>query len=993
VGPSCLYVDAEPFSWKCFAGIPRYTARLALALSSRLPVRFFSEGKELLPPRHLGWSQDQDLANWARRIWRGRRERLGTPPPDCIAVYGSKRPAERRFPYEVSILHDFCPVVVPWAFPDNEREGFVKFLTRDILAADLVIAVSHSTESDAIRFSPLDPGRIIVVSSGPSLCVETHRHPARVERSDRIGLVVSTIEPRKNAPFLFDWFQRSTVLPPAMELWWVGKLGWMTSRSQLRRMAHPAGGRRVRLLGNVTDAQLCRLYRKAGWSIYPSHYEGFGFPILDSLRHGTPVLSSRTSSMGEFDHPGVFFFDPNDPATVDLAWQRFQGSQASTISRDRLDGLYNWDNVARAILDVYARARGSRLRLTAIGRDERQPLLGPATVSPRDGSRSAEQQTGMRIGIEMFGTQTFGDQTSEGRYACGLVAALLSRNTDHHYVLYVRDGLPTDELPAAPHAVVHLLRPDASRGETTLTHIIDRLAVTNPDGLDLLVLLSPLERAPGFDLPPKPLSGLKMVAVVRDLLPLMFQDDGLSSPEAADRWRRYRRGLDRLRGYDALLVISEATRCDLTSLLGLPGDRVAAIGPASDVRLFVPDRAEPMTVESSAALLGLGITRPFVFSTGSVEYHDNLWVLIDAFAMLPFECRQRLQLVLGYSLSGADRDRVREYARNRGVLDHVVITGTVADSTQRILYQRCAAFVSTATHDGFNLPVLEAMLCAAVVIACDRSPQSEIAGDAGLHYDSASASELASQLLCTLEKSDRVSALRNRAVLWARDVRWEETADRVLQGLNRALDRQPPRRSHTERRHFPRNRIAFFSPLPPLRTSISEHSVRLLDELKQRYMIDVYHDDGYLPYVAFQALDIGCFDYRLFERRVTVMGYHAILYQMGNSRYLDYMYGILMHNPGIVTLHAPHLATPAGRMLERATAVIALDAFEGGEALRQTADWYHVGGEFGWPRLADLYEEIIERTVAARCRLPADPISNLQELQLPGSAQWLQPES
>ena len=354
---SCIYIDAHCFSEPCFAGIPRHAARLSLALAAHVPVRFFHEDQELLLPRRLSWSQDQDLEHWGRRIWRGRRQSLGTPPADCIGLYCSARPSRRIFPYEVSILHDYCPMVVPWAFPDDARDRFVKFLTEGILASDVVLSVSHSTKADAAWFSSLDPERIVVAPSGPSLCVGTHRHRGRVARSDRIGLVVSTIEPRKNAGFLFDWFQKTTLLPPDMELWWVGKLGWMTSRAEIQRMAHPAGGRRVRFLGNVSDARLCRLYQKAGWSIYPSRYEGFGFPILDSLRHGTPVLSSCTSSMGEFDNPGVFFFDPQVPATVDLAWQRLQAAKPVTIPRARLDDLYNWDLVARALLEAHARNR------------------------------------------------------------------------------------------------------------------------------------------------------------------------------------------------------------------------------------------------------------------------------------------------------------------------------------------------------------------------------------------------------------------------------------------------------------------------------------------------------------------------------------------------------------------------------------------------------------------------------------------------------------
>ena len=228
--PSCIYVDALPFSHPLFAGIPRFTARLSLALAARVPVRFFYEGQELMLPRRLSWSQDQDLEHWGRKIWKGKRRPLETPPADCIGLYCSARSGRRIFPYEVSILHDLCPIVVSWAFTDAVRKGFVKFLTEYLPASDIVLADSHSTKADAAWFSALKPERIVVASPGPSLCVESHRHRGRVARSDRIGLVVSTIEPRKNAGFLFDWFQKTTLLPRDMELWWVGRLGWMISR-------------------------------------------------------------------------------------------------------------------------------------------------------------------------------------------------------------------------------------------------------------------------------------------------------------------------------------------------------------------------------------------------------------------------------------------------------------------------------------------------------------------------------------------------------------------------------------------------------------------------------------------------------------------------------------------------------------------------------------------------------------------------------------------
>ena len=100
-------------------------------------------------------------------------------------------------------------------------------------------------------------------------------------------------------------------------------------------------GRRVRFLGVVSDARLCRLYRTAGWSIYPSLYEGFGFPVLDALRHGTPVLASGNSSLREFRVPGLHLFDPCDAATVDDAWQALRRDRPVEIPRGPLDRRYS----------------------------------------------------------------------------------------------------------------------------------------------------------------------------------------------------------------------------------------------------------------------------------------------------------------------------------------------------------------------------------------------------------------------------------------------------------------------------------------------------------------------------------------------------------------------------------------------------------------------------------------------------------------------------
>jgi len=355
-----VYFDANPLSDRHLTGIGRYAARLALAMAARRPVRFFAGAREVIPPSGLDWSPDQDLGAWARRLTRGARTPLGTPPPGSVGVWPLLRPVGRTFDREVSIVHDLTPLLLPRTHREATRSHFQGLCSKAIGSSDVALAVSDSTAADAAWLAAIDPARIVVAHSGPSLCVGRHAHPGGAARRPDVGLVVSTLEPRKNPEFLADWFHTTAALPARAELWWVGSIGWITARRDLKQFERKAGSdRRIRFLGVVSDRALCRLYRTAAWSAYPSLYEGFGFPVLDSLRHGTPVLASGNSSIREFRSPGLHLFDPADGSTLDRAYLAMRAEPGVEIPRGPLDQSYSWDNVAGRLLEACARASGS----------------------------------------------------------------------------------------------------------------------------------------------------------------------------------------------------------------------------------------------------------------------------------------------------------------------------------------------------------------------------------------------------------------------------------------------------------------------------------------------------------------------------------------------------------------------------------------------------------------------------------------------------------
>ncbi len=224
------------------------------------------------------------------------------------------------------------PLVVHFAHEPKTQSQFQFHVAESLHSSDAALATSHSTKADAGWLSAFPQDRIVVVHSGPSQCVLRHLYDRHVSRRSNVGLMVSTLEPGENAHFVIDWFRSSSLVPDDSELWWVGRIGWLKLHRVRHEFQRGHKRRRIRFLGAVSDQQLCKLYQTVGWAVHPSLYEGFGFPVLDSLRHGVPVLSSCNSSLREFAHPGVHFFDPRDAATLDRAWTECRAAGRNLVS-------------------------------------------------------------------------------------------------------------------------------------------------------------------------------------------------------------------------------------------------------------------------------------------------------------------------------------------------------------------------------------------------------------------------------------------------------------------------------------------------------------------------------------------------------------------------------------------------------------------------------------------------------------------------------------
>jgi alpha-1,3-rhamnosyl/mannosyltransferase len=218
-----------------------------------------------------------------------------------------------RIPFAL-VVHDLVPFDRSTGLPLREVLRQRATMGRAIARAAAVVCVSETTRNELVERWPEAGSKSSVVLHGadPRYRPEAGDGDAQALRRHGLDgpylLSVGTIEPRKNLPRLIEAF---TSLPAQARgehrLALAGAVGWGEDET-LRAAAGGAG--LVRPLGHVPEDDLPALYRGATALCYPSLREGFGLPVLEAMRSGTPVLTSAVSSLPEVAGDAAEYADP-----------------------------------------------------------------------------------------------------------------------------------------------------------------------------------------------------------------------------------------------------------------------------------------------------------------------------------------------------------------------------------------------------------------------------------------------------------------------------------------------------------------------------------------------------------------------------------------------------------------------------------------------------------------------------------------------------------
>lgn len=354
------------------AGIGRYTRVLAdsmpalLAPGERLRL-FYCDFRRRAPKEPVPGAEARAV-RWApgavlQKAWTW----LGVPPFDWLSgradVFHFTNFVSRPVRHGASIVtvHDMSFERFPQFAEARNLRYLHHGVARSVGEADAVVTISEFSKREIEAYYPKTRGKVTVTYPGIASDFAPASPEAVQSIREKLGLTrpflltVGTVEPRKNLAFLVDVFER--LAPEGYDLVIAGAPGWRCEPI-FERFADTKFPRQLHYVRFVPDGGLAALYTAASLYVIPSHYEGFGFPPLEAMACGTPVLSSAGGSLPEVLGDAARVLDTADAdAWAQAALELLREDEAARAVR-REHGLrrarfFTWERCVQETLALY----------------------------------------------------------------------------------------------------------------------------------------------------------------------------------------------------------------------------------------------------------------------------------------------------------------------------------------------------------------------------------------------------------------------------------------------------------------------------------------------------------------------------------------------------------------------------------------------------------------------------------------------------------------
>ena len=528
------------------------------------------------------------------------------------------------------------------------------------------------------------------------------------------------------------------------------------------------------------------------------------------------------------------------------------------------------------------------------------------------------RRSSMRLLIDMQATQTPGSaHRGVGRYSSALfggirataddadVRALVSEDQAHPADLGDFPVNRTLRLPALPDWSSGRKFRGGQQDDLDALAYMARVAPLSPDVIHVSHAFEGLGQRVALPTRAAMAPGQILSTTLYDLIPLVFPEHYFQD-ETFRLW--YRQRLAWMRDADLLLAISEASRQDAITRMGVEPWRVVTIGGGISDH-FKPFKGSAAKREKDKKLLArrYGLKLRFAVYTGGDDFRKNIAGAIRGFAAVPPSQRADWSLVIVCAMEPHRQDMYRDIAKVAG-LDpaSLIITGFVPEEDLVSFYQQCDLLVFPSLYEGLGFPVLEGMACGAPVIGGNNSSIRELIERPDALFDASSTEAIAAAMAKVMGDNAFSESLRLSGLARARDFTWDNSARIAVDAFEEAVQRkQHAVVAVASAGGLPRRRLAMLTPLPPSRSGIADYNADFLPFLSRHFEVDLYvagdpvSDERLTS--AFRIFDVAGFE--------KVAGnYDAILYEFGNSEFHAHMLPLLEKFPGVVGLHDAYLS-------------------------------------------------------------------------------------
>lgn len=383
---------------------------------------------------------------------------------------------------------------------------------------------------------------------------------------------------------------------------------------------------------------------------------------------------------------------------------------------------------------------------------------------------------------------------------------------------------------------------------------------------------------------------VKTAATLYDIIPFIFKERYLADKVT---YNYYMGHIEKLKKIDKLLAISQSAKDDVVNYLKIDKEKVDVIYAGTDDCY----REIDISLKEEKEIRELyGIKNKYIMCTGGDDDRKNIAGLIKAFSRMPRKLIDEYQLVIACKLSKQSEERYYGIATNHKVRENVILTNFVPLDHLIKLYNLAHIVAFPSQYEGFGLPVVEAMACGTPVLTSNNSSLGEIAEGAAVLVDPFNVTDITRGLIEILQNTD-LNLLKQRGTERVKQFNWDMVSQRTLHAI-KSMNKNNSIMLMLEEKQ--RKKIAFFTPLPPLKSGISDYSVDILNELSEYFIIDVYIDDNY-KHSCTLSDGIAVYEHSYFNSKKHE--YYDTIYQMGNSDFHTYMINYIKTNPGTLVLH------------------------------------------------------------------------------------------